>query len=206
MSGERMTTEEFAFFESRIMPEPNSGCWLWMGTLTTKQYGSMVRKRDGKWVRAHRWSYEHFKGPIPEGLVIDHLCRVPCCVNPDHLEMVTNKINSLRGVSFVAVNARKTHCKRGHEFTSDNTLVTALGNRNCKICRNHTQKQRPRKPNPRSIRTHCPKGHPYAGDNLIIIKSKTRPGINRQCRACHTEYHRLRWLDKKARQQTGVSL
>ncbi len=76
----------------KIMPEPNSGCWFWLGALS-RGYGSL------KNARAHRVAYEMTIGPIPEGLVIDHLCRVTSCVNPDHLEAVTQAENVRRGLT-----------------------------------------------------------------------------------------------------------
>lgn len=76
---------------------------------------------DGKLYHAHRLAYEIFREPIPNGLVIDHLCKKHDCVNPDHLEPVTNKINILRGTGITAIAALKTHCYLGHEFTTENT-------------------------------------------------------------------------------------
>lgn len=78
-------------FQAHIHHEPNSGCWLWAGADNGGGYG----KFRGKY--AHRVSYEMRNGAIPEGLHLDHLCRVPCCVNPDHLEPVTNQENARRG-------------------------------------------------------------------------------------------------------------
>jgi hypothetical protein len=77
-------------FDQYHMPEPNSGCWIWFGSTFRKGYGSISEGgRHGRTLQAHRVSYERFKGPIAPGLTIDHLCRTPCCVNPDHLEAVT---------------------------------------------------------------------------------------------------------------------
>jgi hypothetical protein len=89
---------------------------------------------------AHRWSYEHFVGPIPEGLHIDHLCRVRRCVNPDHLEPVTPKENYLRGEGPTARNSTKTHCKYGHKFDKSNTSVYG-GRRHCNECGRRRQRK-----------------------------------------------------------------
>jgi len=92
-------------------------------------------KIRGRTEKAHRVAYYCSHGPIPEGLVLDHLCRNRGCVNPSHLEPVTNWENVLRGVNFVAGLARQTHCKRGHEFTPENTAThTVTGCRVCRAC------------------------------------------------------------------------
>ena len=83
---------------------------------------------------AHRVAYEKAYGPIPEGLVIDHLCRNGLCVNPEHLEAVTRKENILRGEGACAQNARKTHCKRGHELIPENLIERSDGRRDCLLC------------------------------------------------------------------------
>lgn len=116
--------------------QKTNNCWLWLGCTTSTRYGRF--NYNGKIINAHRFSYELFKESIPNGLHIDHLCRNPQCVNPEHLEAVTNKENILRGISIVAQNARKTHCKKGHELTDDNLLPFPLkrGARICKQC-NH---------------------------------------------------------------------
>jgi hypothetical protein len=88
-------------------------------------------------------AYELAIGPIPEGLTIDHLCRNRGCVNPAHLEAVTNRTNLLRGDGIAALNARKTHCKRGHEFTPENTYVWREGTRACRAC--HTAQEQARR-------------------------------------------------------------
>jgi hypothetical protein len=88
-----MTLEEK--LEARIERIPECGCWLWMGRLNRNGYGRLYH--EGSEPMAHRTSYERHVGPIPEGLVLDHLCRVRCCVNPYHLEPVTVQVNTLRG-------------------------------------------------------------------------------------------------------------
>lgn len=118
---------------------PDSDCWVWAGEITLAGYGrirrSRGRRKPGESMYAHRLAYEMFVGPIPEGLVIDHLCRNRACVNPAHLEPVTHVENVMRGVGVAAVNARKTHCKNGHEFTPENTYVRPGGDRLCRTCR-----------------------------------------------------------------------
>ena len=108
-------------------------CWLWTGTILQSGYGQI--RWNAKQYRVHRFVYELLVGPIPEGLTLDHLCRVRHCVNPAHLEPVTMRENLLRSSSFVAINARKTHCPQGHPFDSENTLVYK-GSRVCRACRN----------------------------------------------------------------------
>lgn len=85
-------------FMSHVSPEPNSGCWLWTASGGSGGYGSFSIGRARANLMAHRVSYEMFRGPIPEGLHIDHLCRVRCCVNPAHLEPVTPRENVNRGI------------------------------------------------------------------------------------------------------------
>jgi hypothetical protein len=107
-------------------------CWEWTGT-RTNGYGRF--SLEGRGIYAHRFAYEMANGPLPEGLEPDHLCRNTACVRPEHLEAVTHRVNVRRGNAPAATNARRTHCKRGHEFTPENTYRTASGNRLCRICR-----------------------------------------------------------------------
>lgn len=127
-------------FEERlarfVIPEPNSGCWLWIGATSSGGYGQFQESPNPKKkVSAHRASYEYFVGPIPPGMQIDHLCRVRCCVNPAHLEPVTNRENGLRGNSGL-INRSKTHCRKGHPFEAWNLIPRFLrkGQRVCLTC------------------------------------------------------------------------
>lgn len=111
-------------------------CWLWMGYVRTDGYGVLTQLVSGRItpLYAHRLSYESFTGHIPDGYQIDHLCRVRHCVNPAHLEAVPPRINYIRGHGATGINARKTHCKHGHEFTPENTHHRPGGGRTCRTC------------------------------------------------------------------------
>jgi hypothetical protein len=108
-------------------------CWVWDKAKDRDGYGVTQIKRKN--LRVHRAAYEAIVGPVPSGLVLDHLCRNRACYNPDHLEPVTNRENLMRGDTAAAKRAAQTHCKRGHEFTSANTYTTSQGNRSCRECR-----------------------------------------------------------------------
>lgn len=107
-------------------------CWLWQGAKVKGGYG-VIGVAPNTTRLAHRVMYELHFGTIPEGLTIDHLCANPSCVNPAHLEAVTQRENVLRGKTLASQNALKTHCKNGHQF-GENTRIGRNGNRICRIC------------------------------------------------------------------------
>ena len=104
-------------------------CWLWIGS-KLKGYGRWHNRQ------AHVVAYEMEYGPVPNGLQLDHLCRVKSCVNTAHLEPVTSRENTLRGFGPTAMHARQTHCKMGHLLSVENCLPFALtnGKRQCRLC------------------------------------------------------------------------
>lgn len=94
-------------FQSRIIKDKNE-CWIWQGKIAAN--GRAVFRVNGRSVYVSKWAYEHYKGPTPEGLVLDRLCQIPACVNPDHLEAVTRLENNRR---------MRTHCRNGHYLTEE---------------------------------------------------------------------------------------
>lgn len=131
---EILGNKDFLRFLSKIkFPQGHEKCWKIQLSTTQEGYTQFKLSNPRRNVLGHRYIYEIFKGEIPKGLVIDHLCRVRSCVNPDHLEVVTNEENMRRGYGVPAINKRKTHCKRGHEFTPENTYLYATSRR-CRQC------------------------------------------------------------------------
>ena len=142
-------------FESKLI-RSEGGCWEWSGShfqQTGYAIFNLPSERDGIWrpTVAHRIAYELYIGPVPAGLVIDHLCRNRGCVNPEHLEPVTRGENVRRGMAPSAVSFRDNRCQRGHEFTPENTILRANrpGRRECRECvrardrvRNKTEERR----------------------------------------------------------------
>lgn len=111
--------------------DASGDCWEWTATRSEGGYGRY--NHEGRLQAAHRVVWELLVGPIPKGHTLDHLCRNRGCVNPDHLEPVTMRENTLRGYGISAENARKTHCKNGHLFDADNTYYEGTWRR-CKAC------------------------------------------------------------------------
>ena len=123
----------------RVKKCPDTGCWLWTGFINPGGYAAMSiwdsRDQKSYSFRVHQATYAHKNGLPPPGLVTDHLCRVRHCVNPEHLQMVTNRENVLRGDGYTAKRARQTHCKNGHPLKGDNLYINpSSGGRVCRTC------------------------------------------------------------------------
>ena len=117
--------------QDRIMPVED-GCWLWTGSRQSDGYGYYYDR--GTYTLAHRAVWLAAGRFILEGLVSDHLCRQRLCVNPDHLEFVTSRENTLRGNTLAARFARRTHCNKGHEYTEENTYWRSDKKRRARRC------------------------------------------------------------------------
>ncbi len=114
-----------------LIVRSEDGCWLWRNGTSTQGYGR--RRVPGRRLLAHRWVYELLVGPVPAGATLDHLCRERSCVNPEHLEPVTMKVNIQRGESPSARAARTGICQRGHSL--EDAYVDCNGRRSCRACR-----------------------------------------------------------------------
>lgn len=190
--------------ESKFIPEPNSGCFIWVGALSELGYAMLSistenKARRQKQFRAHRLYYELERGPIPEGLVLDHLCRVRCCVNPYHLEPVTSGENVSRGGRSLL-----TVCPQGHPYSGRNLIITKSGDRKCRECDrarasryHHANKEKSNARRSKNYRlsrvgvisrsnaskTHCKHGHEFTTENTYVGKSASGQPT-RQCKIC----------------------
>src|SRR5438445_11701273 len=199
-----MTPVELERFLAKIEHEPMSGCWIWIGATIPGGYGQFKLRGWRHMKLAHRVSYEHFRGPIPSGLQLDHRCRIRCCVNPEHLEAVTCATNIRRGLTGEN-ERRKTHCPSGHPYSGDNLLVARKNGRTKRVCRQcrreadarqyrtHHAKIRFRQTArrrrlgilPRPVATHCKRGHEFTPENTGRFRSG-----GRYCRACKRQWDR----------------
>lgn len=132
-AGPRPTADETArFWEQVDQTTTPDGCWTWTGSMQENGYGAF---RIACATNAHRAGYEIQVGPIPDGMVLDHLCRNRACVRASHLEPVTHRENILRGDTGPGANAKKTHCQNGHELAGDNLYVQVVKGRERRTCR-----------------------------------------------------------------------
>lgn len=181
--------EDHERFLSRIAILDN-GCWNY--TFSKCQgYGVFYIRSNGKTksYRAHRVSWEIFKGKIPEGMVLDHICRNKGCVNPSHLRVVSCKINTIENSDGpAAINAKKNACPRGHLFAGENLYISPVGARMCKKCMAESR-ARFKKSNPvktsnisNKNKTHCHRGHEFNEKNTRVTIRDGSP--ERSCKAC----------------------
>lgn len=203
-----------ARFWPKVERRNDNECWPWKAALNEGGYGRLLV--DGKMERSHRLAYTLLVGPIPEGLVIDHLCRNRACCNPSHMEPVSNAENVARGTVRQRLSAKYaaiTHCKRGHAY-AENSFRNKRGARVCKLCKAHVAKERNQRlteerrarPGPTvwerqsakwAAVTHCKRGHSFE-DNSV-----RRPNGCRRCKPCaalnqRERNARLRNLKKEA--------
>ncbi len=189
-------------FEPKYMLVQDSGCWIWTAALNAGGYGLIGHNKRS--YLAHRFAYEHFIGPIPKGLQIDHLCRTRCCVNPDHLEPVTPKVNTRRGAK-----ANKTHCRLGHVLDGRKSN----GTRFCKECdrvgaslyrarvRDGLQPPPPCNYIRRKI---CVNGHKMTEENTYVSKKTDRHRCRECQRIANAKYQKKRTSKEKPCQQHPI--
>ena len=138
-----LPTRMEVFWSKVAKSDDPDGCWEWTAGKISDGYGHFWNSEQRRNESAHRVAYEALVGPIPDGLVLDHLCRNRGCVNPAHVEPVTNEENVRRGVSPSVANAKKTHCTSGHPYDAENTgIVSTTGERYCRECRRIRTRER----------------------------------------------------------------
>lgn len=123
-------------FMRHVAVDAESGCWNWTGQRLPAGYGKFGGGRWHESMLAHRWAFQQWRGPLVDGMQIDHACRNTGCVNPAHLEQVTSRENNVRAVPFRARMHTADACVNGHPWTEASTYRTAKGGRNCRTCRN----------------------------------------------------------------------
>jgi hypothetical protein len=125
-------------FWSHVQGGDVTECWTWRASRDEDGYGRFCPTRHSE-TKAHRWAYQQLIAELPAYLLLDHLCRNPPCVNPWHLDPVTNAENLARAARF---NDTKTHCKHGHEFTEANAYLNSRGRRGCRTCQRRANRDR----------------------------------------------------------------
>jgi hypothetical protein len=172
--------ELLAWFMAHKIDQTDTGCWVWTGFVNHHGYAKF--HWGAAMVLGHRWAYEHFVGPIPDGLQIDHLCRVRRCLNPAHLEPVTPVENVRR--SPLHAGAR-THCPKGHPYDEANTVRPGrMARRACRACKIEAMR-RAYVPRARTLRSHCLRGHEFTEANTYV-----NPQGARVCRECQRSRRR----------------
>ena len=183
-------------FWEKVMPEPNSGCWIFIGAWV---YGYGWFGVSASEIRtAHIVAWRLLRGPVPEGLELDHLCRNRACCNPAHLEPVTHTVNVLRGVSPFALKAKQEFCLRGHKLDGANAYrrKDRPHTRMCVQCGNERSGEKRKRLGAgvwNRNKTHCKRGHEFTPENTLLFRQSTlkadgtpRP-LGRECRQCRRE-------------------
>jgi hypothetical protein len=198
-----------------------TGCWPWLGRIGTLGYGVLTVAQYP--FTAHTIAYELLVGPVPAGLTLDHRCHTDdascpggntCphrhCVNPAHLEPVTALENVLRGRGPSAVNARKTHCMRGHAFDADNTTIRLGGGRECRACNRQRQEAALVALNGRQVSeggqahvcVRCDRVFPTAKSHHIhLVKAHPGPETDAELREIRLAIGRASWRRSEGRRQ-----
>ena len=153
-------------------------CWLWTGSKVGGYGVYSTGATRGLEEQAHRFAWQALVGEIPEAMELDHICGIRNCVNPGHLQLVEQGFNRKQGLKVARANQKaRTHCKRGHEYTDENTYIEREGWRRCKSCQALSQKEYHERK--RVAKTHCKRGHEFTDENTYV----TRAG-SRVCRKC----------------------
>lgn len=168
-------------------------CWLWLKAKDANGYGRVGW--DGKVLLAHRVAYELVLGPIPDGLPLDHLCRVTNCINPGHLEPVPTRENTARGDHPSATALRENRCVNGHDYTPENTYKWR-GRRQCRQCRQSALDRR--QPSPPVQRQRPSKVRVVSADCEVCGQTFEYPKLRRARTVCSDECRRVRHNRLKA--------
>lgn len=202
-------------FDDLYIPEPNTGCWLWLG-VERNGYGTYTVRANGrkKMHSAHRFAWERVHGPIPKGLFACHRCDTPGCVNPDHIFLGTPRDNfeDMRRKRRHTWN-RRTHCINGHEYTPENTYMrkdrpTARMCRKCDTPEGRKARlARLGGVTPRTNKaTHCRRGHPYTPENTLPKPDPYTGSVFRACKTCSQANNRKRYLRRRERAASRPSV